>query len=261
MNSKIHLAAARVTAHRQRGLTLIELSVTMVIALFLLAGVLMMVQNTRTTYSNQTQLAQLQDNERLAMTILTDVIQSAGYFPDPTTNDAASALPGAGSFAAGQAILGAQSGSAPEDTITVRYMTSGLPAGVGDGILNCLGSSNTTGANVTYTNAFSLGAADASGNRSLECTLSDGTTTSAATPLVGGIQDMQIYYGVKRTASNDNNVDTYLRAGDMATADWAKISAIRVILIFSNPVAPGSTGTPIQFERVIAVMNRAGVMT
>lgn len=260
MNRPIHLAAAR--ANRQRGLTLIELSVTMVIALFLLGGVLLMVQNTRTTYTNQTQLAQLQDNERLAMTIMTDVIQSAGYFPDPTTGDAATAFPSAAPFAAGQAIVGAQSGSAPQDTITVRYMTQSKAAGTGDGILNCLGASNTTGANVTYTNAFSLSAADATGNRSLQCTLSDGTTTSAATVLVGGIQDMQVYYGVKRTTSNDNNVDTYLRANDMQAGDWSKISAIRLILIFSNPVAPsGTTGKAITFERVIAVMNRAGVMT
>lgn len=264
MNQKPYPRCARVPARRQRGLTMIELTVTMVIALFLLAGVLMMVQNTRTTYTSQTALAQLQDNERLAMTIMTDVIQSSGYYPDPVHNDSTvftnDPTTGLGST---QTIVGVQSGSAPQDTLTVRYMTSSLAVGSGDGILNCLGSSNTTGHTVIYTNTFALAAtADPSGNRALQCTLSDGTTTSTQT-LVSGIQDMQVYYGVKRTTTiNDFNVDTYVRANDMQPNDWKSISAVRVILIFANPVANGATGTTtITFERVVAVMNRAGVMT
>lgn len=263
MNYKTHRTSLRLPPRRQSGLTLIELAVTMVIALFLLAGVLMMVQNTRTTYSNQTELAQLQDNERLAMTIMTDVIQSSGYFPDPTKNDAASAFPADTTFGkVGQAVFGAQSGSTPQDSIAVRFRTSHLPAGVGDGILNCLGTSNTTGADHTYVNAFDLGAADASGNRALECTLSTDGVAAAPQTLVGGIQDMQIYYGVKRTTTNDFNVDTYLRAGDMQPTDWVNVTSVRLILTFANPVAPGTgPAAPIKFERVIAVMNRAGVMT
>ena len=262
MNRTTHRVSVRMPARRQRGLTLIELAVTMVIALFLLGGVLMMVQNTRSTYSSQTQLAQLQDNERLAMTIMTDVIQSAGYFPNPVATDAGVSLPVNAPFGkAGQAFYGPpQSTTAPQDSISIRYATSSTAVGVGDGILNCLGTSNVSGASVTYTNTFDLTAADASGNRSLECTLSDGTTTTTQ-PLVGGITDMQIYYGVKRTATNDFNVDTYVRAADMQPNDWVSVSAVRVILTFSNPAAPGTTGKTIPFERVIAVMNKAGNMT
>jgi type IV pilus assembly protein PilW len=153
---------------RQRGLTLVELMITMLIALFLLAGLVVMVQNTRQTYTNQNALSQLQDNERLAMTLLTDVIQAAGYYPDPVHNDENSANPaaaGAGTvpaLLAGQYIMGVQSGVAPGDSITVRYMTASPAAGQTDGIINCHGTSNTTGANVTYTNSFNVGAADAS---------------------------------------------------------------------------------------------------
>ena len=249
------LGAAR---HRQRGVTLIELSVTVVIALFLLGGLFTIVQNTRKAYSSTTQLSQLQDSQRLAMTLITDVIQSSGYFPDPTKTDAGVAFPAAGALTAGQAMLGVQSVTAPEDQITVRYMTADQ-----DGILNCLGSSNTTGANVTYTNTFDLAAADASGNRWLECTVDDGTP-GPKTPqlLVNGLTNMQIFYGVKRNAaSNDFNVDTYVRAADMSATDWQSVSAVRLILTFTNPVvAPGAPAT-ITFERVIAVMNRAGVST
>ena len=67
----------------QRGFTLIELMVTVAIALFLLGGLLTILQNMRGTYGNQQALAQLQDQQRFAMTVLTDVIQAGGYFPDP----------------------------------------------------------------------------------------------------------------------------------------------------------------------------------
>ncbi len=81
------------SAATQRGLTLVELMVAMAIALFLLGGLLTIVQNTRKTFGAQMQLAQLQDNQRLAMTLLGDVIQTAGYFPDPTVNTLGGTLP------------------------------------------------------------------------------------------------------------------------------------------------------------------------
>ncbi len=70
---------------RMRGFTLVELMVTIAIALFLLGGLVMIVQNVRQTYGNQQSLAQLQDAQRFAMTVITDVVQAAGYFPTPAT--------------------------------------------------------------------------------------------------------------------------------------------------------------------------------
>src|ERR1700680_1633666 len=92
--------------HRQQGYTLVELMIALLIGLFLLGGLMTIVQDNRRSFSSQNQLAQLQDSERLAMTIMTDVIQSAGYFPDPTSNSATSALPAVGAIAAGQAMQG-----------------------------------------------------------------------------------------------------------------------------------------------------------
>ena len=74
----------------QRGYSLIELSVAMLVALFLLAGLLTVLQGTRKTSLSQSSLAQLQDDERIAMTILANVVQEAGYFPDPTQNTSTS---------------------------------------------------------------------------------------------------------------------------------------------------------------------------
>src|SRR5450755_617135 len=117
---------------RQSGFTMIELMVALIIGLFLLGGLLTLVQDNRRSFSNQNQLSQLQDSERLAMTMMTDVIQAAGYFPDPTQYTASLQIPAAGTMLAGQGMLGA-----PGDSITVRYATAS-----GDGIVNCIGVPN-----------------------------------------------------------------------------------------------------------------------
>jgi type IV pilus assembly protein PilW len=247
----------------QGGLSLIELMVTVVIALFLLAGVGYMLQNTRRAYTNQNQLQQLQDSQRLAMTLLGDVIQNAGYFPDPTQNTIDTALPVvAGTWQQEQAInAAAQTAPAPGDSITVRYMTTG-----GDGILNCLGGSNqqATGTTDTYTNQLYLTAPDASGSSTLQCKLTDtGNTVNSTQDLVTGLTNMQIWFGVKTSGTGDNNVDTYLRPSEMGTgANWLNITSVRIQLTFLNPLAAPSAPAAqktIDFERVIAVMSRAGV--
>ena len=257
MKTSTVLPAPR-AARWQSGYTLVELMVALAIALFLLGGLFTIVQGTRTTFGNQNQLAQLQDNERLAMTLVTDVIQAAGYFPDPTINTAAGSLPPVGPFQAGQAIAGQRNATAPEDSITVRYTTN-----PNDGMINCTGTSNTTGAPAQYMNTFSITNTGPNNSPQLLCTLSVNGVANAPAALVNGVQNLQIWYGVKRDFTVDNdNVDTYLRADQMSNADWGNLTAVRVILTFSNPLA-GQPGQPptVVFERVIDIMNRAGVKT
>ena len=62
----------------QRGFTLIELMIALLIALFLIGGLLTLVQAMKSTSISQSGMSQLQDNERMAMTLMTDVIQSTG---------------------------------------------------------------------------------------------------------------------------------------------------------------------------------------
>jgi len=133
-------------AAHQRGFTLLEIMIAMSIGLFLAGALITVVQTNKTVFLNQNQLEQMQDGQRMAMTLMADVIQSTGYFPDPTTNTLGSTLGASGAFANSQAMTGAAG-----DTISVRYMTAS-----GDGILNCSGLSNTTGANTIYVNQFAV---------------------------------------------------------------------------------------------------------
>lgn len=251
-------------ARAQRGFTIVELMVTVAIAMFLLGGLVTVVQNVRNTYTQQQALVQLQDQQRFAITLLTDVIQSGGYFDNPTGDTVTTALPLdlVNGFATGQAFNGVQGGAGPAaaadtlDTVSVRFRTA-----PGDQIINCSGSSNTTAAEQVYINTFSVVGGV------LQCQLNGG----APIQLVSGVASLTVYYGVKRlTPASDYNVDTYGQANALqvgAPNDWMNVSAVRVIVWFINPLfgAPGQVGVAqpqyIKYERVIEVMARAGDYT
>jgi type IV pilus assembly protein PilW len=237
----------------QQGFTLIELSIAVLIGLFLLGGLLTLVQDMRRTFGAQNGLAQLQDNQRLAMTLIADVVQAAGFFPDPTTQTSLTSFTGVAPFTTpGQSIAGTGNAAPPGDTVSVQFLTA-----PNDGIINCRGTSNITGANLLYANTFSV--AFLNGKWTLACTLG-----GVVYPLVNDVTNMQVLYGVKRNpAGATNNVDTFATAAQMAPGDWSNVICVKVTLTFTNPLfATQPTQPPtFQFTRVVTVMNRAGVNT
>jgi type IV pilus assembly protein PilW len=251
------------TSPAQRGFTLIELMIAILIGLFLVGGLLTLVQAMKRTNVSQSGLSQLQENERMAMTLITDVIQSTGYYYTPLTNSAASAFPAVGSFTAGQALLGVgtHGSAAPGHSITVRYQTFG-----NDSVINCTG--NVSAVAATFTNKFSI---DANGNLvcQLNVTIAGTTTVNAAVPLIPGLYNMQIYYGVQsNTSVNTHSVDVYLDATSMTSAYWGAVKSVKVTLTFLNPLygtlqGQTTTNTPqyINFTRIIPVMSNTGVST
>jgi len=235
MRRKIHYVGL---SARQRGLSLIELMIGVVLALFLVGGVAVIEQSMRGAYGDQASLNQLQDNERLAMTLMNDVIQAAGYFPNPTSNTAASVFPASGSFSQQQQVItGTTGASPPGDTISVRYSTDGT-----EGLLDCTGSTVTAPGNLTYTFAITSGA--------LTCSVNGGT----AIPLVTGVTNMTVLYGVKTGTGNSTpSIDTYLSANQMTTSNWwTTVRSVRVSITFTNPLAnQAHQPATMQISRVI----------
>jgi type IV pilus assembly protein PilW len=243
----------------QQGFTLLELMIAMTIGLFLAGALLTVVQTNKRVFLNQNQLEQMQDGQRMAMTLMADIIQSAGYFPDPTTNTVGSAFGATGSFATTQTITG-NLGAAPPgsgDSISVRYVTAPQ-----DGILNCSGLSNTNalgGANINYVNTFAVVAGVPSGQ--LVCTDQSGT----AYPLVSGVTNLTVLYGVKTSlAAAGNNADTYLNASQMSATNWQNVISVWIKLQFLNPlyIAAGQGQAQyITVQRVVDIMNQTGPST
>ena len=247
----------RVRALRDhRGFTLVEILIALLIGLFLLGALLTIVQANRTVFGNQNQLTQMQDSERMAMTMIADVIQSAGYFPQPWNYTMTNSLTATAPFAVGQSISGVYSATPPGDQLYVRYTTVS-----GDGILNCSGQSNTGPPNTTttYVNWFQV--VNSPNGGQLVCIM-NGTQYN----LVNDVTNLSILYGVKANAATaGNNVDTYMNASQVTAAGlWGSVISALVQLTFTNPLYVASqprnavNQPTITLQRVVSVMNQTG---
>ena len=252
---RIHTRRTRQVFAAQRGFSLLELVVVMSIAVFLLAGLFTILQGTRHTSADQTALAQLQDNERIATSVMTDIIQAAGYFPGAPSAVLTTELgPDATFVTAGQAILGTDNGARGVNLL-IRFETA-----LNDRVYNCF-RSNTTQPTKLYTNTFSVNA-----NNQLTC--SDGTTTAA---IANGVQKLEVRYAVNTSSTSTNSncpADRYLSTIDMTLPIyWTNVCAVEIKLTFTNPLyqpIPGGPKTPGQqatvvFRRLIGIMSKSGV--
>jgi type IV pilus assembly protein PilW len=246
----------RHAARHSRGFTMVELMIAVTVTLFLIGGALAMLQSTRKTFATQNQLAQLQDNERLVMTFMAEVIESAGYTPSPQTYMNTTVLPLSGTtFVAGQGVYGTHVVAVPGDTVTIRY-----GALQNDNIFNCAGSQNTTVAPYdVFFNKFWVDNVTDPNNPVLKCTFTPGSTNVAQiVPLVNGVKNLTILYGVKKNTANTGScADTYLNASQMVAADWTEVCSVSITATFVNPI----TAAAITVTRVVAVMNWAGANT
>lgn len=236
----------------QGGFTLVELLVATTVAVFLLGGLAATLQSTRKAYSQQYELSQLQDNQRLAMTLIAGVVESAGYFPDPVTNTSATFMPSGGVWTtAGQSVVGTANTTAPGDTFTIRYAAAN-----NDNVFNCIGAQNTSGATVPMVNTFKV-VKDAAGTSWLVC--NNGVQDYQ---LVKDVTNLQVVYGVHLGAATGSCTDTYQTSAQMVAtpANWSLVCSVRVSLTFNNRVSLATGGT-LMIQRTVALMNTAGANT
>lgn len=228
-----------------RGFALIELLISLVIGLFLLGALVVGYAGMQQTFSAQSAFSQLQDDQRMASNLLSDVVQEAGYFYNPQTATSANTFPSNSTFAtAGQAVAGSSASGSASDVLTVRFVAS--PAGTSsDFIINCNGASNADTMNpASYVNAFTVNA-----SHELTCSVNGAT----AIPLVGNVASWSVQYGVDTTGAG--TVSQYLAASNMTAALWSSVLAVRITLQFANPLSgqPQQPAT-IPLIRVIPVM-------
>ncbi|WP_027707094.1 PilW family protein [Zooshikella ganghwensis] len=216
-------------ANKQKGLSLIELMIALVLGLLLVAGVIQIFLGTSQTYRLTGDIARVQENARFALDILARDIRMAGY-SDP---DKGEILP----------FFAVDSADCPENddnncsTNADDVNNSDRLAVVFDPINNadCIG--NGVDADDVIINLYYIDEED--GIASLYCrgwNRTDSAWVSTPQPLVDGIERMQVLYGVTNTAGNA--IQQYVNRNDVT--DWTKVRAVRVGLLVSTGALRGS---------------------
>lgn len=208
---------------RQRGLTLVEIMVALVISLFLLAGLLQMFIGTRQSSKVQENLSRVQETGRFAIDFLGRNIRLAGYRSRSTIEEGRSfedKFPGV------RAIQGTNDdGTNSSDTLTVAF--EGESAGQGD-IRNCLNVQINN--SVTSSNAFAVNYVSASDKYELRCQSGAGV---AAQAILEDIENMQILYGENTDGDVFGVADRYVPANNVGS--WDQVVSLRISVLIRTP--------------------------
>lgn len=257
----------------QRGLTLIELMVAMVLSLVLVGGGSTVYISSKRNYQARDQLSMMDESARIALTMLTQHLEHAGYatadklpignyfYVKGDSDPLAGSCDNLGAYSlsaikasatADSAITGADTvnrdaDNSYGDAISIRF--------IGDSLLNrdaingvlkqpCWAGAISLQSALVY-NAFhvdiSTSVKDSLGNYIPILYAVGSNSNSYKKPLVNGIQNLQFMYGVD--ANQDGLVDRYVNASAMAATDWTAVTSIKVgILVRSlEPVLEQNT--------------------
>ena len=216
----------------QSGFNLIELMIAVVIGMFIVLGISQIFISMYSTSQSQDTMAQFQDNERLASTMLMNSIQMAGYYytsgvPTSTASPLTTYTNSDGSiFTSGNGLVGTGSAvSTASDTINTYFASGGADK---DGVINCQGGTAPTGTYTTYINNFSINS-----SHQLVCALStNGATANTGLVLASNIQNMTILYGVV-TKTGGTTTDTYASAAKVTSNSWwGSVRTVQVTINF-----------------------------
>lgn len=225
--SRTHLNTA------QRGVTLVELMIALVLGLFIIGGVVQVFMSGRASYRVQEGLGRIQESARFADFFLGRVLRNAGR---PRMFGSVNGLPGAffrpiDNRVDDSGLPATRDGAdGGPDVITVMYRSD----------TNCLGNDTTYGAQtmVDYTGAryakdqFML---NGDNPPSLICRGlgANGLPVAGHTqPLVGGVDDFQVLYGIDRTG--DGQANSYENATNIQDDDWYDIVSLRFAVLVSS---------------------------
>lgn len=256
MKPQRHPIPARRARSAQRGFSIIELMVALLIGLLITGAMVINYASLRRTFGLHDGMAELQASQRLILTLMTSTLQQAGYYPNPATDTRSSALPAGATvawaganppstFAAGQSVVGIGNGSgsgAASDGVAVRFQTA-----AGDGLMNCLGGTHPAGggAPVVWVNTYQVNDQD-----ELTCSVNG----AAPVILVANVRRLRIEYGVD--LDGNGGADSYLPASLVtASARWGSVHSIRLSLQLLDPAAATPTPLPNMVLQMVDLKN------
>lgn len=233
-----------------KGFSLIELLIAMTIGLFLLAGIATSYLSSKKGSVTRDQVSVLEDNGRLALEVISSVVEHAGYTPPSgtmplpkniltntadivggTCKTSGSSIVSSSLFTSGR-MTANNSGSGNSDTLSlVYYGDNSLFTDCGGNTLptDCRIPDPTSAATGLDTNAAKIYSAFfLNGSNELQCV---GSRGSSAQTIADGIENIQFLYGVK--TGNDNSVERYVNASQLAGL-WNNVVSIQVAVLVKS---------------------------
>ena len=199
------------------GFSLMELMISLVIAIVAMAVLLGIYQSNSQTARFYTAVLMVQENGRFAADIIGRTARMAGY-DDPMTTTVVSTPLIEGSINASGAQI-SQTGLKPDShTMSIRYEG-------GAGIRDCQGQA--VAADDWVTNMYAI-----STENNLVCATytNNSALVSNATALAEGVEDMRVLYGLDIDETGD--VNRYVRS--TAVGDWSQVVSLRVALLVNS---------------------------
>lgn len=203
--------------HTQRGFSLVELMVAVLISSIVVIGIIQIFVSNRETSRVQTNLSRLQENSRFALEHISRVLRLAGYQGENVNEWVLGPLsPGNGGVVP---IVGTNNDTNGSDTITAIYM------GSADGFTrDC--QANVVAAANTVANRFSLNASN-----QIQCATSiNGAAFGAEVPLVDDVESMHALYGVD--TDSDGSANQYLPADGVT--NFNNVVSVRIGLLLQT---------------------------
>ena len=225
---------------RESGFTLIELMAVLLISSVLLMAMYQNFVISQRSYSLLEGYSRLQENARFSEDVMTRTIRMAGYRSNPGLPFGI-AYPGSATVRTGIVINFPQSGQVvsgrDNDAVDPAILNGTDAISVhfdgGNQMTDCFGNNVID----TYSafNSFYVadnGANTSSLNCSSEILKPDGTSTTTTQPLIEGVEDMQILYGVD--IDSDLIADMYRNAANVTATQWPNVVAVRIAALYTT---------------------------
>lgn len=224
------------TGRTNKGFTLIELMVSMLLGFFSIAAILTIYSGHKKSYAEQQQFIMLEEAGRSALFELTDILQHAGYRtpnrltlsnPFITGSVTSESCNTTTSNVANTTIINTVADAASDTIGVVYYGDAGLNNDCSGAQLaaDCrAGTVVNTNAAQIY-NSFSI--ATVSGLPELRCS---GSLSASPVTLVKGVENIQFLYGVDEDLNGQ--IDNYMNA-TLVTSEgaWNSVKAIKVAVL------------------------------
>jgi len=225
----------------QKGLSLIELMIAMVLSLIVVYFVMQILIGSNQTASLADTLTQSQETGRFSISYLNRSALRAGYDPEGTDLQPFANLCSADNPTAGNGMC-TQDTDNTEDGVTTGDRLAIVRTAEAGNAQSCWGSAMVLAVDTAVADVFWV-EVDDNGLSSLICrTYNFGTGVAMVDgqPLAAGVIAMHVLYGQSAadSATGERNVTSYVPADDLAnntgqdySRDWERVYAVRVALL------------------------------